>query len=317
MDVRRWRVEGAPPQERLDAYVAARVGELSRSQVVRLLRGGHILVDGRPAAKSEAPRPGSEVEVRLPAAEPSHLTPEDLPLTIVHEDSDLAVIDKPAGMVVHPAAGHATGTLVHALLFHIPDLSGVGGVRRPGIVHRLDRDTSGLMVVAKHDRAHRALAEALKRREVRRRYLAASWGHLVEDSVSVDAPIGRSSSHRKRMAGVEGGRAARTHFTLLERWRAAELLRAELETGRTHQIRVHLRHIGHPVVGDSVYAAGWERGFGGPDHGWAAELSRRAGRQFLHAGELEFTHPRTGRRERFTSPLPEDLRAVADWARDG
>lgn len=317
MEARRWRVEEAPPQDRLDAYIAARVGELSRSQVVRLLGQGHILVDGRPAAKSDAPRPGSSVEVLLPEPEPSHLAPEDLPLTILHEDADLAVIEKPAGMVVHPAAGHATGTLVHALLFHIRDLSGIGGVRRPGIVHRLDRDTSGLMLVAKHDRAHRALASALRRREVRRRYLAASWGHLNEDAVSVDAPIARAPSHRKRMAVVEGGRDARTRFTRLERWRAADLLRAELDTGRTHQIRVHLLHIGHPVVGDVVYGAGWERGFGGADRAWAAELARRTTRHFLHAAELEFTHPRTGRLERFTSALPDDLREVAEWARHG
>lgn len=313
----RWRVEAAPPQDRLDAYLAARVEGLSRSQVARLLAGGDILVDGVSATKSEAPRPGSEIDISVPEPEPSHLEPEDLPLVIVHEDRDLAVVEKPAGMVVHPAPGHRAGTLVNALLHHISDLSGVGGVRRPGIVHRLDRDTSGLMLVAKHDRSHRALSAALKRREVRRRYLAASWGHLDADALEVDAPIGRSSSHRKRMGVVESGRAARTRFARLERWRAADLLRAELDTGRTHQIRVHLRHVGHPVVGDDVYGSGWERGFGGRDRAWAAELARRAVRQFLHAAELEFRHPRDGRAMRFTSGLPDDLRAVADWARDG
>ncbi len=313
----RWRVEAAPPQDRLDAYVAARVEGMSRSQVARLLAAGDILVDGAAAAKSEAPRPGSEIDVSVPEPEPSHLEPEDLPLAIVHEDRDLAVVEKPAGMVVHPAPGHPTGTLVNALLHHVSDLSGVGGVRRPGIVHRLDRDTSGLMLVAKHDRSHRALSSALKRREVRRRYLAASWGHLDGDTLEVDAPIGRSPSHRKRMAVVEEGRAARTRFLRLERWRAADLLRAELDTGRTHQIRVHLRHVGHPVVGDDVYGKGWERGFGGRDRAWAVELARRAERQFLHAAELEFRHPRDGRRLRFTSPLPNALQAVADWARDG
>jgi 23S rRNA pseudouridine1911/1915/1917 synthase len=317
MERLRWRVEPAPPQDRLDAYVAARVEALSRSQVVRLLASGAILVDGAPATKSESPRPGSQIEVAVPEPDPSDLVPEDLPLTIVHEDRDLAVIDKAAGMVVHPGPGHATGTLVHALLHHLDGLSGIGGVRRPGIVHRLDRDTSGLMLVAKHDRAHRALSAARKRREVRRRYLAASWGHLGEQALTVDAPIGRSPSHRKRMAVVEGGRSARTRFTLVERWRTAELLAAELETGRTHQIRVHLRHLGHPVVGDAAYAPGWERGFGGPDRSWAAELARRTERQVLHAAELAFAHPRTARPMRFGSALPEDLVDVAEWARDG
>ena len=313
----RWRVEPAPPQDRLDAYLAARLADLSRSQVARLLASGDILVDGAPATKSEAPRPGSEIRVAVPDPEPSELVPEDLPLTIVYEDRDLAVIDKAAGMVVHPGPGHATGTLVHALLHHVDDLSGIGGVRRPGIVHRLDRDTSGLMVVAKHDRAHRALSRALKRREVSRRYLAAAWGHLGQERLDVDAPIGRSPRHRKRMAVMEDGRAARTRFVLLERWRAAELVRAELETGRTHQIRVHLRHVGHPVVGDGVYGPGWERGFGGADRAWAAELARRTDRQFLHAAELAFDHPRTGLPLRFTAALPADLAGVAEWARDG
>lgn len=313
----RWRVEASPPHDRLDAYIAARVEALSRSQVARLLGEGAIRVDGEPATKSERPTPGAEIVVRIPEPEPSRLEPEDIPLSIVFEDRDLAVVDKPAGLVVHPGPGHATGTLVHALLFHLDGLSGIGGVRRPGIVHRLDRDTSGLLLVAKHDRAHRALAAALKRRDVRRRYLAVSWGHLDDDAIEVDAPIGRSPSHRKRMAVVEGGRVARTRFERLERWRAADLLRAELDTGRTHQIRVHLRHVGHPVVGDTVYGPAWEKGFGGADRAWAAELARRTTRQFLHAAELALAHPRSGSPLRFESPLPEDLARVADWARDG
>ncbi|MEN8376730.1 MAG: RluA family pseudouridine synthase [Gemmatimonadota bacterium] len=315
-DTRRWRVEEEPGQDRLDAYLAARVTELSRSGAARLLEQGHVLVDGAPGRKSDTPRPGSELLLHLPAPEPSHIAPEDLPLTILYEDEDLAVIEKAAGMVVHPAPGHRSGTLVNALLFHMKDLSGIGGVLRPGIVHRLDRDTSGLMLVAKTDDAHRALSDALKRREVRRRYLAAAWGHVDREEWDVDAPIGRARTDRKRMAVMEGGRRARTRFTLLERWRAADLLRAELDTGRTHQIRVHLRYVGHPVVGDRVYGDGWERGFGGADRGWAQELAKRTRRQFLHAAELEFAHPRGGRHLSFSSALPKDLDAVAEWARE-
>jgi 23S rRNA pseudouridine1911/1915/1917 synthase len=219
-------------------------------------------------------------------------------------------------MVVHPSAGHARGTLVHALLHHVRDLSGIGGVLRPGIVHRLDKDTSGLLLVAKHDRAHRALSTALKRREVQRAYLAASWGHLERDSLSVNGAIARSPHHRQRMAIVAHGRPAVTHLRRLERWRAADLLRAELDTGRTHQIRVHLLSIGHPVVGDLTYAPNAVRGMGGPAQGWSRELSRRVPRQFLHATELAFSHPMSGVLLKFESPLPEDLAVAAAWARE-
>jgi 23S rRNA pseudouridine1911/1915/1917 synthase len=220
-------------------------------------------------------------------------------------------------MVVHPAPGHGSGTLVNALLHHVGDLSGIGGVLRPGIVHRLDRDTSGLLLVAKNDMAHRALSDDLRARRIRRSYLAAAWGHLAEDGCTVDAPIGRHPTDRKRMAIVETGRRAVTHFRRVERWVAADLVRAELETGRTHQIRVHLLHLGHPVVGDATYAAGRERGFAGSARRWAMELARRTPRQFLHAAELRFRHPADGREMRFERPLPPDLAAVAAWARSG
>src|SRR5690606_10185745 len=238
-----------------------------------------------------------------------------IPLDILYQDSDLLVIDKPAGLVVHPAAGHRAGTLVNALLHEVDDLSGIGGVLRPGIVHRLDKDTPGLMLVAKNDEAHRALADDLRRRRVTRRYLAAAWGHLPEEQRSVDAPIGRHPNDRKRMAVIPGGRAAVTHFRVLERWRAADLVQAQLESGRTHQIRVHLAHLGHPVVGDAVYGPGRERGFAGSSRPWAAELARRVSRQFLHAAELRFVHPRSGEEMRFESKLPTELREAADWAR--
>jgi 23S rRNA pseudouridine1911/1915/1917 synthase len=307
-------LEGDGADERLDSWLASRL-DLSRSRATQLIEQGRVTLNGAVPKKRDRAGPGDVVEVRIPAPQPSSLTPEDIPLTIVHQDDDLLVIDKPAGLVVHPAAGNPTGTLVNALLHAIPDLSGIGGVLRPGIVHRLDKDTSGLMIVAKHDDAHRTLSEALKRREVRRAYLTAAWGRLAEDDMLVDAPIGRDPNERKRMAVVPDGRAARTRFRRLERWRAADLVRAELETGRTHQIRVHLLHLGHPVVGDRTYAPDRHKGFGGPERAWAAGLARRVPRQFLHAAELRFVHPRTGEAMRFDSPLPPDLAAAAEWAR--
>ena len=301
---------------RLDVWLAAHLPQ-SRSRIAQLIESGMVRLNGELPRKRSVPSVGDRILVRIPPPDPSPLTPEDIPLDILYQDSDLLVIDKPAGLVVHPAPGHRGGTLVNALLHGVSDLSGVGGVLRPGIVHRLDRDTSGLMLVAKNDLAHRALADDLRRRRVTRRYLAAAWGHLSEDEVTVDAPIGRHPNDRKRMGVVEGGRSAVTHLRVLERWRAADLVQAQLESGRTHQIRVHLAHLGHPVVGDPVYGPGRERGFSGPARAWAAALARRVPRQFLHAAELGFTHPRTGEEMRFESPLPEELRAAAEWAREG
>jgi 23S rRNA pseudouridine1911/1915/1917 synthase len=260
-------------------------------------------------------RTGDVLELRVPEPEISPIEGEAIPLHVVHEDEALLVIDKPAGMVVHPAPGHRSGTLVNALLHHVRDLSGIGGVLRPGIIHRLDKDTSGLLIVAKSDRSHRALADALRAREIRRRYLTLVWGHLDESHFTVDRPIARSPNDRKRMAVVEGGRRAITRFRRVERWPAADLLQAQLETGRTHQIRVHLLSTGHPVVGDPIYGAGRQRGFSGHTRGWALELARRVPRQFLHAAELRFTHPFTGAEMRFHAPLPGDLQRVVRWAR--
>jgi 23S rRNA pseudouridine1911/1915/1917 synthase len=303
-----------PATGRLDAFLAASLPDLSRNRVTQLLDAGQVLVNGAAPRKSYRPTTGDVIEVRVPPAVTSTVAAEPIPLHIVHQDDDLLVIDKPAGMVVHPATGHSSGTLVNALLHHATGLSGIGGVLRPGIVHRLDRDTSGLMLVAKHDAAHRALAGALKRREVRRIYLVAAWGHFTTDDREVDAPIGRSQSDRKRMAVTPDGRRAVTRFHRLARWRAADLLHAELETGRTHQIRVHLAHIGHAVVGDATYGAGAARGISGPDRGWAAQLAKRVPRQFLHAAELHFVHPRTGAAMQFRAELPADLAAAAQWA---
>jgi 23S rRNA pseudouridine1911/1915/1917 synthase len=301
---------------RLDAWLAGHLADLSRNRVAQLLAEGRILVNGSVARKSYRPAPGDVVEVDVPPAVPSAVEAESIPLDIIYEDADLLVVDKPAGLVVHPAPGHRSGTLVNALLHHIGDLSGIGGVLRPGIVHRLDKDTSGLMIVAKNDRAHRALSAALRTREIRRVYTLAVWGHLSADLITVDAPIGRARTDRKRMAvvAVGTGRPAVTRLRRVALWPAADLVTAELETGRTHQIRVHVAHIGHPVVGDATYGGRALRGISGPARQWARELDRRVGRQFLHAAELHFAHPRTRASLSFRSPLPQDLAAAADWA---
>lgn len=300
-------------KDRLDRYLAERL-DISRSRLEQLIASGEVTVNGRAEKKRYQPKAGDRIRVAVPPPEPSTALPEAIPIDIVYEDADLLVINKPAGLVVHPAPGHRSGTLVNALLHQVRDLSGIGGVLRPGIVHRLDRDTSGLMIVAKNDDAHRRLSADLKQRRIRRRYLAAAWGHLSQDEITVDAPIDRHPGDRKRMAVIEGGRRAVTHFRRLQRWRAADLISAELETGRTHQIRVHLLQLGHPVVGDVVYGAGRERGFSGPERAWAAALARRTSRQFLHAAHLDFVHPRTEVELSFEAPLPPDLQGVKDWA---
>lgn len=311
---RRLVVPDSAAGERVDAHLAARLPDLSRSRVTQLLADGRVRLDGRVPRKSERVEPGGVLEVEVPPPTPSTVEPEDIPLDIVHEDRDLLVVNKPPGLVVHPAPGHRTGTLVNALLHHVEDLSGIGGVKRPGIVHRLDKDTSGLMIVAKHDRAHRRLSRALKHREIHRGYLAACWGHLDEDRVTVDAAIARSRRERKKMTVAQEGRRAVTHFRRVERWVAADLLSAELETGRTHQIRVHLAHIGHPVVADEVYGGGGARGISGPGRGWAKQFQAMVPRQFLHARRLEFAHPRTGEMMVLEAPLPDDLARPAEWA---
>jgi 23S rRNA pseudouridine1911/1915/1917 synthase len=300
---------------RLDRFISERL-ELSRTRVQKLLVEGLVTIDDRPARKSEIVLPEQRIRVEVPPPRVVTMEAEDLPLEIVYQDPHLAVVNKPAGMVVHPAPGNRTGTMVNALLHHVRDLSGVGGRLRPGIVHRLDRDTSGLLVVAKSDQAHLALSDALRQRKIRRIYTTLVWGHLSEDSLTIDAPIGRDPKNRKRMAVVPDGRHAVTRVRVAERWLRADLLDVALKTGRTHQIRVHLSHIGHPVVGDSVYGAGWERGMGGGSRRWADDLARRVGRQFLHAAALGFDHPVTGERMRFHAELPEDLARAARWARE-
>jgi len=302
---------------RLDRFLAGHLSH-SRTRIQALIEEGTVQVQGQtsPVSKKQDVEPGQRIVVTVPPARPVSLEAENLPLNIVFQDEDVAVVDKAAGMVVHPAPGHRSGTMVNALLHHVRDLSGVGGRLRPGIVHRLDQDTSGLLVVAKNDLAHRSLQDALRSRAMTRRYVAATWGHLKDESVVIDAPIGRHPKQRTQMAVVADGRSARTHVTVRERWLAAELLDVTLDTGRTHQIRVHLLHTGHPVAGDPVYGVGWNRGMGGTQRRWAREFLALLSRQFLHASELAFPHPRTEVEMRFHSELPAELAAASAWARD-
>jgi 23S rRNA pseudouridine1911/1915/1917 synthase len=265
-------------------------------------------VDGRTARASRLLARGERVTVRLPDHEPPRtLTPSHIPLTVVHEDDHIAVIDKPAGLVVHPAPGHWEGTLVNALVARGTTLSG-GAEGRPGIVHRLDRDTSGLMVVAKTDLAHRRLGAAIAARRVQRSYAALVWGHLDQSPTVIEAPIARHPADRKRMAVTPSGRPARTDAFVVGRFGVADLLRLELHTGRTHQIRVHLELIGHPIIGDPVYGGGGSRRISGAARRSADALQRATPRQALHAAALAFRHPSSGEPLEFRSEWPPDLR---------
>jgi 23S rRNA pseudouridine1911/1915/1917 synthase len=298
----------APGTERLDRFLADQLG-ISRTQAARLVAAKSVSVDGQPARASRVLARGERVVVRFPGAEPPRtLTPASIPLAVVYEDDHLAVIDKPAGLVVHPAPGHWDDTLVNALVARGTTLAG-GAEGRPGIVHRLDRDTSGLMVVAKTDLAHRRLGAAIAARRVRRTYAALAWGHLTRSPTIIEAPLARHPTDRKRMAIVPAGRPARTDVHLVARFGVADLLRLELHTGRTHQIRVHLEHIGHPLVGDPVYGGGGSRRISGAGRRMAEALERAAQRQALHAAALAFRHPVTGEPLEFRSEWPEDLRA--------
>ncbi len=286
---------------RLDQFLAARLPDMSRAGVQRLIASGHVRI-GRGKPKSGlAITPGLRVDVEVPPPTPATPVPEDLPLRILYEDDDVVVVDKSAGMVVHPAAGHGRGTLVNALLHHVGGLSGIGGEARPGIVHRLDRGTSGVMVVAKHDRAHRELARQFHDREVGKEYVALVWGAMRAGRV-LDAAIGRDPRQRHRMSTrSRRAKPATSKIASVEPYRGVSLVRVTIGTGRTHQIRVHLSDAGHPVVGDAVY--------GGARKRLPASLSG-LDRPFLHAARLMFTHPATGQRMTFDSPLPEDLTAV-------
>lgn len=299
--------------ERIDKYLSDVRGIATRSQVQRLLRMGLVLADGRQVKPSFRVRGGETLSVTIPDPEPAAVGPEDIPLDILYEDSHLLVVNKPAGMVVHPAAGTRHGTLVNALLAHCGDLSGIGGVMRPGIVHRLDKGTSGLLIVAKHDGAHVKLSRDLAERKIHRSYEAVVWGTPLEDEGTVETLIGRSPSDRKKMTVLRSdGRVAVTHFRVIRRFEFASRLAVKLETGRTHQIRVHLAHSGHPVFGDPTYG-GRRRKFGGYSGATmerARECLKLIDRQALHAGSLVFTHPIKKVSMEFTAPLPDDMNSL-------
>jgi len=298
---------------RLDVYLSRRDPTLSRSQARRFIDDGDALIDGKAVRASHRLRPGEKVTLRKPPPVPSEIVPEEIPLNIRYEDDAILVVDKPAGMVVHPAAGNFRGTLVNALQFHCRSLSGIGGVMRPGIVHRLDKGTSGLMVIAKSDEAHRHLSEQFKRRLVSKHYTALVHGNVRQDEGIVDAPVGRHPVERKKMSTASRrGKAALTRWRVLERFGAFTLLEAKIETGRTHQIRVHLSALGHPVVGDGVYGGSKRIVESTALRATLKKLSRQA----LHAGRLSFVHPITGKEMTFESPLPEDMAEVTHFLRE-
>lgn len=291
---------------RLDNFLTALLPEQSRSQLQRLIKDGRVTGPGGGLRPSTQVRAGQTFTIDIPPPEPTSVEPEALPLRIVYEDDDVVVLDKPAGMVVHPAAGHRSGTLVNALLHHVKGLSGIGGEVRPGIVHRLDRGTSGLMVVAKHDAAHQELSRQFSDREVEKEYVGLVWG-VVQAGRRIDAAIGRDPKDRQKMSTrARRARSAVTRVTWARHFKGVSLLKVAIATGRTHQIRVHLSAIGHPIVGDSTY--------GGVHRRVPGDLRAvmRLERPFLHAARLSFTHPTDGRRVDFDSPLPPDLESVVD-----
>lgn len=290
--VRIFEAAAADRGRRLDVVVAKRLPAYSRSRAALLASRGQVLIDGAPRKPAFRLRAGQRVQILGLPSDPVSLAPEAIPIAVVYEDADILVVNKPAGLTVHPAPGHLRGTLVNAVLARVPELSGIAGSLRPGIVHRLDKDTSGLLVVAKTDGAYRSLAAQVRSRTVTRVYLALVRGTVRKDAGVITAPIGRHPRRRTRMAVVPRGRHAVTYFEVRERFPGATLLECRLETGRTHQIRVHLLHLGHPIIGDPLYGS-----------------ARAAGmdRQALHAARLEFTHPRTGERATFTAALPEDF----------
>jgi len=292
--------------ERLDRFLAAVMPGHSRSQLQRLIKDGLVEVGGRPARANAPVKTGERIVLDVPDPVAATPAPEELPLDVLYEDGDLIVVNKAAGMVVHPAAGHSGGTLVNALLHHVDDLSGVGGELRPGIVHRLDRGTSGVMVVAKHDRSHEALARQFQDREVEKEYVALVWG-VVQPGRRIDLPIGRDPKDRQKMSSrARRSRAAATRITRAHHLRGVTLAHVAIATGRTHQIRVHLSAIGHPIVGDTLY--------GGTRRHVAADVRPvlKLERPFLHATRLVFTHPSDGRRMEFSAPLPADLQQILD-----
>ena len=298
-----FQVERSLPNERLDTFLRQRYPAMSRGAIRRLIEEGHILVNGQSVKPTRAPRAGETVRVEWPEARPAEARPEEIPLEVLYEDDFLLVLNKPAGLVVHPASGNEVHTLVNALLHHCAgQLSGIGGVARPGIVHRLDKDTSGVMVVAKTDSAHLALATQFAGRKVEKIYHAVVCGELARERGEIRAAIARHVSHRKRMAASDDrGRPAHTSYCVLERLRGATLVQAILHTGRTHQIRVHFQFLGHPLLGDATYGARQSRRIEELQH-FLAE------RQLLHASRITFTHPHSAERMTLEAPWPQDFK---------
>lgn len=318
-DIRSFVVREEDAGKRLDIYLAT-VSGLSRSRVRKLLDDGNVIFNDSPEVKpSRSVEPGDGIELLIPPSEEPHFQAEDIPLDIVYEDDRLLVVNKPAGMVVHPGCGNVTGTLASALLHYCRTLSRRGGALRPGIVHRLDMDTSGLLVVALDDEMHTLLSHMLSEHTIQRIYAAFAWGHPDPSDGTIDAPVGRHPKFRTQQAVVEEGRPAVTHYETTARYRFLSQLRVVLETGRTHQIRVHLAHIGHPVFGDPLYGGREERlkGYDPSIREEARKLLRELPRQALHAGQLKFRHPVTGKALSFTADLPEDLRRLQEALEKG
>lgn len=296
-----YTIEEQHAGERIDKAVSSLQTEWSRTQIGNWVSEGVLTVNGEVVKPKYKVKTGDVIEITVPEVEELEIVAEDLNLEIIYEDADVLVVNKPRGMVVHPAPGHTTGTLVNGLMHHCTDLSGINGVMRPGIVHRIDKDTSGLLMVAKNDMAHESLVNQLVAKTVTRKYTALVHGHIAHDKGTIDAPIGRDTKDRQKQAVVDGGKHAVTHFQVVERFGDYTLVECRLETGRTHQIRVHMNYIGFPLVGDPKYGPRKTIDFGG---------------QVLHAGILGFNHPRTGEYLEFSSPLPEDFEQLLATLRD-
>ncbi|MCM3126281.1 RluA family pseudouridine synthase [Paenibacillus sp. MER 78] len=295
-DIQEWTVEADFAKERIDKYIADSMDDVSRSQVQIWIGDGHVTVNGNQVKSNYKLAAGDKIELVVPEVAAVEILPENIPLEVVYEDSSVIVVNKPRGLVVHPAPGHASGTLVNALMYHCHDLSGINGELRPGIVHRIDKDTSGLLMAAKNDKAHASLAAQLKDHSVNRRYIALVHGHVQHDQGTIDAPIGRDAHDRKMFTVTErNSKHAVTHFSVMERLGDHTLLELKLETGRTHQIRVHMKFIGHPLVGDPMY--GRSKGV-------------KMNGQALHAATLGFVHPDSGETLEFNAPLPQDMEDV-------
>lgn len=300
-----YNVEPEDTGTRLDLWLSRTCADLSRSRIQQLIKSGHVLLNGHASKAHHSVAAGDVIALDPPPPVEASVQPENIPLNILYEDEAVIVLNKPAGLVVHPAAGHEGGTLVNALLYHCTDLAGIGGELRPGIVHRLDKDTSGVMVVAKTEASMQALSRQFKERIVKKKYVALVRGHISPESGDIETRIGRHPHHRKKMsARVDMGRQALTHYSTIEKFKEAALLNVTIETGRTHQIRVHMAHLGHPILGDREYG----RASAGPG-------DIRIDRQMLHAAQLTFEHPTTGDTLEFNAPLPDDMRATIQQLR--